>query len=251
MANIFTENQNIFSTSRNIISSGLKDQGNFGLETTWNYGISFTQNFELNEHAGDVSIDFYRTDFQDRVVVDWENPRQASFYNLEGKSYANSLQLELNYELIKDLHLRSAYKFYDVKTDYISGRREQPLQAKHRFFANLAYQTPLKDERQWRFDYTFNFIGKQRLPSTESNPTAYQLGEYANPYNLSNAQITRVFSKQFEIYTGVENIFNYQQNNAIVANDDPFGIYFDASIVYAPVFGRMIYAGLRYNIKKR
>jgi hypothetical protein len=34
----------------------------------------------------------------------------------------------------------------------------------------------------------------------------------------------------------------------IIAAEDPFGINFDSAQVYAPVFGRMLYAGLRWNL---
>lgn len=249
IANIFAENQKFFSSSRqvNLLEQGGKIYG-LNPETAWNYGVSFLQGFELLGRSGDISVDFYRTDFQNQIVVDWENPRTISFYNLDGKSYANSLQVEFNYELFKQFDLKAAYKYYDVQTDYISGKKAQPLQAKHRFFTNLAYETPIKEGRQWRFDYTFNWVGEQRLPSTVANPLVYRLEDYTKPYNVMNAQITRAFSERLEVYLGAENLTNYKQNNAVLAGNDPFGTYFDTSMVYAPVFGRMIYAGLRFHL---
>jgi hypothetical protein len=36
---------------------------------------------------GDIGFDFYRTDFQNQVVVDlYQGPQQVVFYNLNGKS---------------------------------------------------------------------------------------------------------------------------------------------------------------------
>jgi hypothetical protein len=35
----------------------------------------------------------------------------------------------------------------------------------------------------------------------------------------------------------------------IIAHNDPFGNYFDASMIWGPIMGRMYYAGLRYKIK--
>jgi hypothetical protein len=64
-----------------------------------------------------------------------------------------------------------------------------------------------------------------------------------------NAQITRTFSSTFEVYVGGENIGNYTQDQAVLGADNPFGSTFDTSIVYAPVFGAMYYAGLRFKIK--
>lgn len=251
-ANIFAENQQLFASSRNfdILDTNGKIYG-LNPEIAWNYGLSFTQAFMLFGKSADIGFDFYRTDFQNQAVVDlMQSPQQVLFYNLDGKSYANSMQFEFNYELVKHFNFRSAYKFYDIQTDYLSGTFQRPLQAKHRFFGNLEYETHIGDKgKQWKFDYTFNWIGQQQLPNTSTNPVNDRLPEFSPSYSLMNAQITRTFSSTFEVYVGGENIGNYKQDKAILGYDDPFGPNFDASIVYAPVFGQMYYAGLRFKIK--
>lgn len=251
-ANIFAENQPLFASSRtfDVLDTNGKIYG-LNPEIAWNYGLSFAQKFSLFGKSADVGFDFYRTDFQNQVVVDvMQSPQQVLFYNLNGKSVANSLQLEFNYEIFNHFNLRSAYKFYDVKTDYLSGNYQKPLQAKHRFFGNLEYETFIGENgKQWKFDYTFNLIGQQQLPNTASNPINDRLPEFSPSYSLMNAQITRTFSPTFEMYIGGENIGNYTQEKAIIGSENPFGSTFDASIVYAPVFGQMYYAGLRFKIK--
>jgi outer membrane receptor for ferrienterochelin and colicins len=249
-ANIFAENQNLIGSSRTI--SVLNAGGKFyGLdpEIAWNYGLSFGQKFKLFGKNAEAQVDFYRTDFENQIIVDvMESPQQAIFYN--GKSYANSLQVEFNFEFIKHLDLRTAYKYYDIATEYLSGTFQRPLQAKHRFFANLAYATHIDDKgHQWKFDYTFNWLGKQQLPTTASNPAADRLPEFSPSFAVMNAQVTRTFSSTFEVYIGGENIGNYRQEKAILGSENPFGNTFDTSIVYAPVFGQMYYAGLRFKIK--
>ncbi|MET2983970.1 TonB-dependent receptor [Aureibaculum conchae] len=250
-ANIFAENQQLFGSSRTI--GILNTDGKiYGLnpEIAWNYGFSFLQGFNLFGKKADITIDYYSTLFQNKAVVDVdESPQQVLFYNLDGNSHANNLQVQLNYELANRLELRLAYKNYDVKTDYLKSNLENPLQSEHIFFANLGYETRQNAKGgKWRFDYTFNWLGKQRLPFTASNPTQYQLAEYSPSYSLMNAQIAKVFSKSFEIYVGGENLANYKQENPILASDNPFGAYFDSSIVYAPINGSMYYAGLRYTL---
>ena len=63
------------------------------------------------------------------------------------------------------------------------------------------------------------------------------------------AQITNVFNENFEIYFGGENIGNFQIGTPILGASQPFGNYFDSSMVYGPVFGAMYYGGLRYKIQ--
>ena len=251
-ANIFAENQQLFGSSRNfeILNTGGKIYG-LNPEIAWNYGLSFSQGIKLFNRSGDVGFDFYRTDFQNQVIVDlYQSPLQVLFYNLIGKSFANSLQVEFNYELAKHFNLRAAYKYYDIQTDYLSGNQERPLQAKHRFFGNLGYETHITDTgKQWKFDYTLNWLGKQKLPNTASNPTIDRLPEYSPSFSVMNMQVTRTFSSTFEVYVGGENIGNYKQEKAILGSNNPFGTTFDTSIIYAPVFGQMYYAGLRFKIK--
>ncbi|WP_395054479.1 TonB-dependent receptor plug domain-containing protein [Flavobacterium sp.] len=251
-ANIFAENQQFFASSRvfSILDTGGKIYG-LNPEIAWNYGMSLTQNFKLFGKSADATVDFYRTDFQNQAIVDvLQSPQQVLFYDLKGKSFANSLQLDFNIELIKHFNLRTAYKYYDIETDYLSGNFQRPLQAKHRLFANLEFETHIIEKgKQWKFDYTINWLGKQQLPITSSNPEIDRLPTFSPSFAVMNAQITRTFSSTFEMYVGGENIGNYRQKKAVLGSNNPFGSTFDTSIVFAPVFGQMYYAGLRFKIK--
>ena len=249
-ANIFTENQSVFATSRqiNILNSGGEIYG-LDPEIAWNYGVSYLQGFNLFGRKADITFDFYRTDFTNQIVVDYENPQTVSFYNLEGSSYANSFQTEINYNVFEHFDLRLAYKYYDVQTQYQSGKLEKPLTAKNRFFANVSYETNIRKKgSHWKFDTTYNWLSKQRFASTSSNPIQYQLGTHSPTVGTLNMQVTKVFSPKFEVYLGGENVTNVRQSNPIVAADDPFGSNFDTTFVYGPVFGSMYYAGLRFKI---
>ncbi|MEL6976873.1 MAG: TonB-dependent receptor, partial [Bacteroidota bacterium] len=100
-ANIFAENQRLFASSRNLVLNG--NGGNiygFDAEKALNFGFGFLQRFSLWNRPGSLSLDFYRTDFENQVVVDWENAREVRFSNLEGDSFANSFQAEVNHEIL-------------------------------------------------------------------------------------------------------------------------------------------------------
>ena len=246
VANIFAENQKLFGTNRLI---QVRENGGsvYGLrpEKAWNYGLSFRQGFTLFEKLGDVTVDFYRTQFEDQVVVDWEQASHIRFYNLEGSSYANSFQLEIDYVPFRNTALRLAYKNYQVKTTYGTQTLQKPLQPKQRFFANFEYRLENEEKgSQWKADWTYHFVGEQRLPTNSRDG----VGFLSKSYGLLNMQITRVFSTQFEVYLGGENLGNYKQLNPIVGAENPFGTTFDTSLVYAPIFGKMFYAGLRFKL---
>ena len=253
-ANVIAENQQLLASSRQLHIIGGDGGKLYGLnpEIAWNYGASFLQAFKIWGKNAELSVDLYRTHFDNQVVVDLDHsPQQALFYNLDGKSFANSLQAEVSISPAKGLDFKAAYKYYDVQTQFTKGQLEKTLTPKHRWFANIAYETADTQENnhsQWKFDVTFNWLGEQRLPTTATNPLAYRLSDYAPSFATLNAQITRVFSKKFEVYVGGENITNYKQANGILAADAPFGAYFDSTMQYAPAFGQMYYAGMRFKL---
>lgn len=246
-ASVFAENQQYFASNRSI--QILQNGGDiYGLkpEIAWNYGASLQQEFKLFGRKSSVVADFFRTDFQDQVLVDLDkSPQQLTFYNLEGKSFANSFQAQWDFTPFKNFDVRIAYKYYDVQADYLEGRREIPFMAKHRGFMNLAYATNKNDNGGfWSFDTTLNWVGKQRLPDTTSNPAEFQLPAYSDSYAVVNAQISRNFNKKIRAYLGGENLTSYMQKNAIVDFKNPFGNYFDGGMVYAPIMKANLYVGL-------
>jgi outer membrane receptor for ferrienterochelin and colicins len=246
-ANIFAENQGLFATSRTIVLSNDPNSSKpYGLEAevAWNFGINLTQDFNFGEREGMISVDLYRTQFQNQIVVDWENPDEIAFYNLNGESYSNSLQVQVDYEFIENFDVRVAYRYYDIKTTYGDVLLQKQLTAPHRAFINIGYET----EKNWNFDFTLNWVGEQRIASTASNPDGFRLAEKSPSYFLANAQISKKWNDKFSTYIGGENIFNFRMDQPILDSDNPFGDNFDSSLIWAPIFGRNIYIGLRYSL---
>jgi TonB dependent receptor-like, beta-barrel/CarboxypepD_reg-like domain/TonB-dependent Receptor Plug Domain len=246
-ANIISENTGLLASSRQFVINGDGSNKPYGLnpEIAWNYGLNLVYKFTMDYRNGYFSFDFYRTDFQNQIIVDLDqNPQQAVFYNLDGKSYSNSFQAQFDYELINRLDVRIAYRWYDVKTTYDGELKEKPLLSNHRAFINLAYET----KKHWGFDYTINWQGRKRIPDLSTNPVEYQMAEYSPNFFLMNAQISKSWKQKFDLYAGIENILNYKQKNPILASDQAFSPYFDSSLIWGPVTGRNIYFGLRYKI---
>lgn len=251
-ANVIAERQSLLATSRTFDFAGTNQNYPFGIpmERAWNYGFNVTRSFTLDYREGYVSLDLYRTEFQNQLVADRDEAAdRVIFYNLDGESYANNLQAEVSYELIKFLEMRAAYRFTEVRTEYRSGLRQKPFTPKHRFFINLGYSTMTNlNGANWTFDLTNQWFGEQRIPTTEGNPAEYQRGKMSPAFSRLNGQVSRNFNKKWTVYVGMENIFNYRQDNPIISADNPFGNNFDASMVWGPIFGRMVYGGVRWTI---
>lgn len=237
--NVLIENSSYLVSSRKVrFVEPLKP------ERAWNYGVSYGHKWTLGEVELTMDGDYYYTNFENQVIIDLEHKDFVSFYNLQGKSYSHAVQAEIGIEY-KSFEFRTAYKFLDVMTDYESGLKRKPYTPKDRVLFNIGYRTRFD---KWIFDLTTLWTGFSRVPSTEGNLSGNIRPNESESYFVLNGQITKNF-RIFEVYLGVENLLNYKQKNPIIDSENPFGDDFDASMIWGPVSGRMIYTGFRYSIK--
>ena len=221
-------------------------------EESWNFGLSLSKDFFLFGQKGTLVLDAYRTDFQNQLIVDMENSDLVRFYNLKGNSFSNSFQAEVNYSPLKRMDVKLAYRVFDVQNDVKTPTGEITLLPKQfvnrdRFLLNLAYATKFD---KLKFDFTWQWNGSRRIPNFSEGHvhSATSPAVFAPAFSNINAQITKAFYK-FDVYIGGENLNNFTQKDPILGAKDPFGKNFDASMVWGPVIGRMIYVGLRFKIK--
>jgi len=239
-AQVIAENIAILSSSKIIVF-----EEKLKYEEATNYGVNFYQCFDITEKKEIVlNLDFYRTDFIQQTIVDMDRDLQNIYvYNLNGKSYSNSFQGELNFKLIERLDFTTAFRYNDVKITTNDILQDKPLVNKYRGILTLSYST---NHNKWKFDFTNQFNGASRLP--EINGNTYRTEIRSKPYYILHAQVTKKF-KHFDLYLGAENLTNFTQNNPVIAAENPFSEYFDSSIVWGPIVGRMFYIGARYSLK--
>jgi outer membrane receptor for ferrienterochelin and colicins len=242
-ANPFIESATVLASSRRVVMEG--DQG---MERAWNIGASMLHKFKWLDRKWAFGVDLYRTEFVDQLVTDLDrSARVVAFYMLDGRSYANSMIGDLQIELMRQLELRLSYRWYDVRTTYNGVLRTRPFTPAHRGLVSLAY-ADLKE--RWRFDVGLGVFGEGRAPDTSDNPEEYRFRSTTPTYPVLNAQITRIVGP-WEFYFGGENITSTLQQQQIIAPEDPFGPYFDASMIWGPTNKAMLYGGLRFAIPRK
>jgi outer membrane receptor for ferrienterochelin and colicins len=241
-ANPIAENIAVLASSRTILAQQSTLQ-----EKAWTFGAGLVQLFKFQGREGSLVLDAYRTAFISRLVADVEDPRMMRFYTIQGGSWSNVAQVELNVEVLPRLDMRITWRSQDVRSTYDGVLKQMPLTPAHQGLINFGWQDK---KEKWLADVTLAYTGSQRLPSTSDNPTGYQAGEHAPGYPRLNAQVTRRLGKTLEVYLGGENLTNYRQANPVISSQDPFGPYFDASIAWGPLMGAMGYMGLRMDIEK-
>ena len=251
-ANIFTENSTVFASSRTVNILTTTDFG-YGLsqESAWNYGFNLTHYFIFDYRDATFMFDIYRTEFKQAVLADLDaNPQEVRFYSATNGAYSNSIQAELNFKPIERVELRLAYRYLDVMQKLSGVWHQRPLTAQHRALTTISYSTERGQpyDPQTSVDVTLQWFGKKRVPSTQSNPIGYRIDNYSPAFATMNLQLTRTFTKELDIYLGAENLFGYTQTNPIIDSANPASPFFDASLIWGPISGRMFYAGLRYRI---
>jgi outer membrane receptor for ferrienterochelin and colicin len=238
--NPISDNMGILATGRQIaIDNNLK------MEDAWTYGASIVKYFKLfNDERASLSLDAFRTQFNNQLIVDQEyNTALVSIYNLDGQSYTNSFQVDLNVAPVKRFTIFATYRYTDAKVDLKNqGLVKKPMVDKFKALVNLQYATKMN---KWTFDFTAQLNGQTLLPNLSGDLT--QKKEYSEVYPMFFGQVTHKF-KKVDVYVGCENIGNYRQKNPILSADAPFSTAFNSSIVWGPLMGRKAYAGLRFTL---
>jgi len=256
-ANVIMDQPGIMASNRQVVLSyNNSPNGPLGLpmEVAWNSGVVFTQKAKWFYRDASWSLDAFITDFKQQVVIDWDQTGEVNVYSLHGrhgKSQSRTIQFETNFSPFKRCELRMAYRYVETYVDYETGRRSLPFISKNRALVNVAYATKMfaKDKRIL-VDVTTKWNDAQRLPSTADWPAELKMPDQSPAFWIINSQVSLAREEKWDIYFGVENIFNFQQKRVVVYSNGgtPETTVFDANFAYAPAFGRMTYLGLRWRL---
>jgi outer membrane receptor for ferrienterochelin and colicins len=240
-ANVLAENSPLFMSQRYFVFDEKLNQ-----EKALNFGLNLTKEFRLFQRKAEIDIDAYRTSFFNQVVVDDDqSPTAVHFYNLDGKSYSNSIQIQFLSEPVKQLNVTMAFRVNDVKQTINHTLMEKPFVNLYKGLITVSYATKFN---KWIFDLTGQLNGPARIPNADNMPQKLVRPGHSPVYFQLLGQVTKRF-KHVDLYIGGENLTNYYQKDLIVEYFKPFHSHFDASMVWGPITGIVIYGGVRVTIK--
>ena len=217
-------------------------------EVSWNFGASYFWEFKLFNRKATWSVDFYHTFFENQLIADRdESTEYILMKNLDGESFSNAFQTDVKIEPTIGLEIKAAYKYLDVRATMGGRLMERLMVPRHRGFLNVGYKARNK---RWEYDATISVFGTRRLASVELPNGNISEDNRAQIVPLLSGQITHNFRK-FEVYVGGENLLDFRLENPIVNVENPFNKTFDATRVYAPIFGINVYGGIRIAIKNK
>ena len=240
---VMAENNFLLASSRNIVIDPDIDR-----EEVWNLGIGTGSILYIASKPLNFNTEYYYTDFHHQLITDFDSdPSAVHFRNLNGQSYSHTLQIDATYPFFPDFSFTAAYRFTKTRIDYGHGMTDKPLTSRNKglFTASNAPMMGL-----WQFDITCSITGGGRMPSPPLGADgAPAWSSRYNAFAQLNAQVTRNF-RHWAIYAGGENLTGYRQKKPIVGAENPWGTGFDATMVYAPLHGALIYMGVRYTLTK-
>ena len=247
------DNIGVFSTGKEFVGS----YNEHILEDAWTFGGNITYYIPVGASSNTyVSFDYFRTQFAQQMVVDYEQGRtMIDFYALDGRqSYTDNYQLDFSIDPIERFNITTTVRYTNAKIERKGEMApvEKPMTSRFKAVLNLQYATNLN---RWIFDFTASLNGSCRvydfmtdMKDAEGN-LLYKNGR-TPVYPLLYAQVTRRF-KGWDVYMGAENLTNFRQKNAIIGASDPRQASFDASCIWGPLMGVKAHIGFRFTLWKK
>ncbi len=240
-AHLLSENFSLMASQRELYF-----EDKLPMEEAWNYGINLTKDIMIRKRKMQLDLEYYHTEFTKQIIVDMDSiPSAAYFYRLKNRSYSNSIQAQINYELFTRFNILMAYRVNDVWTTVGDNLKRKPFVNAYKGLVTLSYTLPYD---KWKFDVTGQFNGKARIPETTKMPKFLQRDTQSPAYFILMAQVSKKY-KNLEVYVGGENLTNFTQKDPITEPWAPYHTHFDTSMVWGPIKGRTLYGGVRWALK--
>jgi outer membrane receptor for ferrienterochelin and colicins len=265
VVNLFTEEHAALTGARIIeIKNELKP------ERSYNANLNYIKKIYAKNGtfvALDASV-FY-TYFNNRIVGDYEtDPNKIIYDNLNGYAESKGITLNLDLGFNNGLKIIAGVTLME-NTLSKNGITEQQILTE-KVTGTWAVSYKIK-KAKLAIDYTGNVYGPMRLPLLNDLDPRKQ---YSPWWSIQNIQLTFSGLKNFEIYGGVKNLLNWTPfkekdqfiiartndpfdkevqfdiNGQAIANaNNPYGLTFDPTYIYAPTQGTRVFLGLRYSFR--
>lgn len=261
VVNLFTEDHAALSGARDVIV--LED---LKPEKSYNLNLSYLKQWYFGSNVLQLEASTWYTYFTNVILPDYDtNPNQIIYDNLNGHAISKGISANIDLILGNGLKFLAGATLMDVSTIEDDIKERQMLTERFSGTWAVSYSIP---SFNLDIDYTGNLYGPMRLPLvSEWDPRP----EYSETYSIQNIQLTYKGFKNFQIYGGVKNLLNWTPSknlpflisrandpfdknvrfdpngNALRTPDNPYGLVFDPSYVYATNQGIRTFLGVRYN----
>ncbi|MGB0186483.1 MAG: TonB-dependent receptor [Flavobacteriaceae bacterium] len=264
VVNLFTEEHAALNGAREVVI-----QNELNPEQSYNVNLNYLK--KMYTKKGRIlgwDISAWYTYFTNAILPDYDtNPNQIIYDNLNG--LATSFGASVNFDAVLSQNFKGGVglTFQEVSKNENGVTEQQILTEKFSGTWSISYSNI---KNSFSIDYTGNLIGPMRLPVlNELDPRK----DKSPLWSIQNIQLTFKGLQDIELYAGVKNVLNWTPNrgnpfiiarandpfdknvvfdnngNAVATPDNPYGLTFDPTYIYAPNQGRRLFFGLKYKMK--
>jgi len=253
VVNLFTEDHAALTGARQVvIAEALKP------ERSYNANLNYVLKVPLDNAFINLDATGFYSYFTNKINGDFDvDPNKIIYDNLRGHAVSQGISLNVDAAFAFPLKVLAGLTYMDV---YQVDENEAGIPLKSRqVYApewsgtfTVSYTLPAG----FSTDLTGNWNGPMRLPVQRNDFRP----EYSPWFLLANVQLTKKFTKGWEVYGGVKNLFDFVPEYALIRPFDPFDKYvndpvnnpngytFDTEYNYAPLQGIRGFLGVRYNL---
>lgn len=214
-------------------------------ETAISYNLSsdyYGENFS-------ISVNLFRTDLKNKIGFSDADPNIAALgYDYQWKNiddaFVQGIELNTQTNLGYNFNIGISFtlnqgEYKNPRQDWLGTEYESVSKYIPRFpstTGNLKIEYKPKD---WSLSLIGNYQGSMYIDYYSDDPNFQSKIKKTDPFMIFNAKVSKTLDN-FKIYAGVNNIFNYIQDERHLD---------DAAFMYAPVYGTMFYGGISIEIK--
>ena len=263
VVNLFTEDHAALSGSREVVI-----KNDLNPEQSLNINVNYLKKIYTKKgHILGLDISAWYTYFTNAILPDYDtNPNQVIYDNLNDN--ATSLGASINFDAVLSANFKGLIgaTIQEVSKKENGIREQQILTEQFSGTWSLSYSNI---KNNFTIDYTGNVYGPMRLPVLGALDPRKEKSPF---WSIQNIQFTFKGLQHIELYGGVKNVLNWTPNkgnpfiiarandpfdknvtfdgngNAVATPDNPYGLTFDPTYIYAPNQGRRLFFGLRYKI---
>ena len=265
VVNVFTEDHAALTGARTIeIKNALKPEQSYNINLNYIRKIVFETCHFI---ALDASV-FY-TFFNNRIVADYEtDPNKIIYDNLNGYAQSKGVSLNVDFALNSGLKIIGGGTLMQNTLTQNGTTTQQILTENFTGTWAVSYKM---GKANLAIDYTGNVYSPMRLPLLGAGDPRRPKSPW---WSIQNVQLLYSGFKNMELYGGIKNLLNWTPNRgnpfiiartndpfdknvlfdasgkAISTPENPYGLTFDPTYVYAPTQGIRGFLGIRYQFNK-
>lgn len=265
VVNLFTEDHAALTGARIVeIKNELKP------EQSYNANLNYIKKL-YGKNGTFVALDFsaFYTYFNNRIVGDFDtDPNKIIYDNLNGYAESKGVSLNMDFAFSNGLKIIAGGTLME-NTLTKNGVTEQQILTEN-VTGTWAVSYKIK-KANLTIDYTGNVYSPMRLPLLGDTDPRLPKSPW---WSIQNIQLTYDGVKNLQIYAGVKNLLNWTpfkeknpfiiartndpfdkdvqfdpNGNVIATANNPYGLTFDPTYIYAPTQGARVFFGLRYSFK--